>query len=126
VGAGADDEALGQLVDRRREVGERDPVPVVPPPAAHDPAGEDDGLPPLRRRAGGRLLGRWLALASACEEAGLEGLFSSDHYLATIGAEERGGLDAWARLVWLDVKASSQTDARGRFFEEGLGRPWPT
>ncbi len=41
---------------------------------------------------------QWLALAQACEEHGLEGLFRSDHYLSVSGRLERGSLDAWATL----------------------------
>lgn len=39
---------------------------------------------------------QWLALARACEEHGLEGLFRSDHYVSVLGEEDRGSLDAWA------------------------------
>jgi F420-dependent oxidoreductase-like protein len=39
----------------------------------------------------------WIALAEACEESGLEGLFRSDHYLG-IGDRGGGSLDAWATL----------------------------
>jgi F420-dependent oxidoreductase-like protein len=42
----------------------------------------------------------WIALARACEESGLEGLFRSDHYLG-IGDGGRGSLDAWATLAAL-------------------------
>jgi F420-dependent oxidoreductase-like protein len=38
----------------------------------------------------------WVALARACDEAGLDGLFRSDHY--TSGADEPGALDAWVTL----------------------------
>src|ERR671918_1305912 len=41
---------------------------------------------------------QWVALARACEEHGLEGLFRSDHYLSVSGRLERGSLDAWATL----------------------------
>ena len=43
---------------------------------------------------------QWLALASACEESGIEGLFRSDHYLSVFRAETggRGSLDAWATI----------------------------
>jgi len=43
---------------------------------------------------------QWLALASACEESGIEGLFRSDHYLSVFRAEQggRGSLDAWATI----------------------------
>jgi len=40
---------------------------------------------------------QWLALAHACESAGLEGLFRSDHYSAII-RPVAGALDAWATL----------------------------
>jgi F420-dependent oxidoreductase-like protein len=43
----------------------------------------------------------WVALAHVCEEAGLAGLFRSDHYASTIGSEIRGGLDAWTTLAAL-------------------------
>jgi alkanesulfonate monooxygenase SsuD/methylene tetrahydromethanopterin reductase-like flavin-dependent oxidoreductase (luciferase family) len=39
----------------------------------------------------------WLALARACEEFGLEGLFRSDHYTGFHGGDG-GSLDAWATL----------------------------
>jgi F420-dependent oxidoreductase-like protein len=42
---------------------------------------------------------QWAALARACDEAGLDGLFRSDHYAST-GAEP-GALDAWATLAAL-------------------------
>lgn len=44
--------------------------------------------------------GEWLALARACEESGLEGLFRSDHYGGVLGPG-RGSLDAWATLAAL-------------------------
>ena len=40
----------------------------------------------------------WVALAAACEESGLEGLFRSDHYLSVMGQTGRGSLDAWATI----------------------------
>jgi F420-dependent oxidoreductase-like protein len=40
----------------------------------------------------------WLALGRVCEEAGLAGLFRSDHYASTVGGDVRGGLDAWTTL----------------------------
>ncbi len=42
----------------------------------------------------------WLALARACEEHGLEGLFRSDHYSAIV-RPLAGSLDAWATLAAL-------------------------
>ena len=46
---------------------------------------------------------QWLALANACEESGLEGLFRSDHYLSVFGVRDRSSLDAWATLAALAV-----------------------
>jgi alkanesulfonate monooxygenase SsuD/methylene tetrahydromethanopterin reductase-like flavin-dependent oxidoreductase (luciferase family) len=45
----------------------------------------------------------WVALAGACEETGIDGLFRSDHYLSVFGRDERGSLDAWATLSALAV-----------------------
>ena len=44
---------------------------------------------------------RWVALALACEEHGLDGLFRSDHYLSVFTDPARGSLDAWATLAGL-------------------------
>ncbi len=44
---------------------------------------------------------QWVALAGSCEEAGLEGLFRSDHYLSVVGQVDRGSLDAWATVAAL-------------------------
>ena len=44
---------------------------------------------------------QWVALARACEEHGLEGLFRSDHYTSVFGIEDRGSLDAWTTLAGL-------------------------
>jgi F420-dependent oxidoreductase-like protein len=44
---------------------------------------------------------QWLAIARACEDSGLEGLFRSDHYLSVMGHTERGSLDAWSTLAGL-------------------------
>ena len=44
---------------------------------------------------------QWVALALACEQHGLEGLFRSDHYVSVTGREERGSLDAWTTLAAL-------------------------
>jgi F420-dependent oxidoreductase-like protein len=49
---------------------------------------------------------QWLALAGACEEHGLEGLFRSDHYLSVMGMPERGSLDAWTTLAALAARTS--------------------
>ncbi len=42
---------------------------------------------------------QWAAIARACDEVGLDGLFRSDHY--TSMGEEPGALDAWATLAAL-------------------------
>jgi alkanesulfonate monooxygenase SsuD/methylene tetrahydromethanopterin reductase-like flavin-dependent oxidoreductase (luciferase family) len=47
---------------------------------------------------------QWLALARACEESGLEGLFRSDHYLSIVRGGEAGSLDAWATLAALAAR----------------------
>jgi F420-dependent oxidoreductase-like protein len=49
---------------------------------------------------------QWLALAGACEEHGLEGLFRSDHYESVMGMRERGSLDAWTTLAALAARTS--------------------
>lgn len=46
----------------------------------------------------------WLALALACEEHGLDGLFRSDHYLSVRGRRDLGSLDAWATLAALAAR----------------------
>jgi F420-dependent oxidoreductase-like protein len=48
---------------------------------------------------------QWLALARAAEEAGLEGLFRSDHYSAIV-ASSAGALDAWTTLAGLAAATS--------------------
>jgi alkanesulfonate monooxygenase SsuD/methylene tetrahydromethanopterin reductase-like flavin-dependent oxidoreductase (luciferase family) len=47
---------------------------------------------------------QWLALAEACERAGLEGLFRSDHYLSILRGGEVGALDAWTTLAGLAAR----------------------
>jgi F420-dependent oxidoreductase-like protein len=44
---------------------------------------------------------QWVALARACEETGIEGLFRSDHYRSVFEVAGRGSLDAWATLAGL-------------------------
>jgi alkanesulfonate monooxygenase SsuD/methylene tetrahydromethanopterin reductase-like flavin-dependent oxidoreductase (luciferase family) len=44
---------------------------------------------------------QWVALARATEEAGLEGLFRSDHYRSIGRGDPAGSLDAWATLAGL-------------------------
>ncbi len=46
----------------------------------------------------------WLALADACERAGFDGLFRSDHYLSVIGRRERASHDAIATLAALAAR----------------------
>ena len=48
----------------------------------------------------------WCRLADACETAGLEGLFRSDHYLSVSGYTQRGALDAWTTLAGLAARTS--------------------
>jgi F420-dependent oxidoreductase-like protein len=43
----------------------------------------------------------WVALARACEDHGLEGLFRSDHYQSVFDVSGCGSLDAWATLAGL-------------------------
>jgi F420-dependent oxidoreductase-like protein len=45
----------------------------------------------------------WVALAGACEEHGLEGLFRSDHYSSIFSAAGADALDAWATLAALSA-----------------------
>lgn len=47
---------------------------------------------------------QWVAIASACERAGIEALFRSDHYTSVFGRLERGSLDAWATLAGLAAR----------------------
>src|SRR5215211_8670075 len=47
---------------------------------------------------------QWLALATACEEAGLDGLFRSDHYLSIVRGGDAGSLDAWSTLAALAAR----------------------
>jgi F420-dependent oxidoreductase-like protein len=49
---------------------------------------------------------QWLALADACEQHGLEGLFRSDHYASVMGVAGRGSLDAWATLSALAARTA--------------------
>jgi F420-dependent oxidoreductase-like protein len=44
---------------------------------------------------------QWVALARACEDHGLQGLFRSDHYLSFDDPRERGALDAWTTIAAL-------------------------
>jgi alkanesulfonate monooxygenase SsuD/methylene tetrahydromethanopterin reductase-like flavin-dependent oxidoreductase (luciferase family) len=47
----------------------------------------------------------WVALASACEEHGVEALFRSDHYISWFD-ESRHVLDAWATLAGLAARTT--------------------
>jgi F420-dependent oxidoreductase-like protein len=49
---------------------------------------------------------QWLALAGAAEEAGLEALFRSDHYLSLDRPRDKGSLDAWTTLAGLAARTS--------------------
>src|SRR6266705_4680873 len=44
---------------------------------------------------------QWVALAEAAEQAGLDGLFRSDHYRSIVRGDPAGSLDAWATLAGL-------------------------
>jgi len=44
---------------------------------------------------------QWVALAGAAEDAGLDGLFRSDHYRSIGRGDPAGSLDAWATLAGL-------------------------
>ena len=44
---------------------------------------------------------QWRALAAACEEHGLDGLFRSDHYYAQRADADLGSLDAWGTICAL-------------------------
>ena len=47
----------------------------------------------------------WVALASACEEHGVEALFRSDHYISWFD-ESRRVLDAWATIAGLAARTT--------------------
>jgi alkanesulfonate monooxygenase SsuD/methylene tetrahydromethanopterin reductase-like flavin-dependent oxidoreductase (luciferase family) len=47
----------------------------------------------------------WVALASACEEHGVEALFRSDHYISFVD-ESRHVLDAWATIAGLAARTT--------------------
>jgi alkanesulfonate monooxygenase SsuD/methylene tetrahydromethanopterin reductase-like flavin-dependent oxidoreductase (luciferase family) len=49
----------------------------------------------------------WLALAQAAEDAGLDGLFRSDHYRAIGRGDPAGSLDAWTTLAALAARTST-------------------
>lgn len=49
----------------------------------------------------------WLALASACEQHGIETLFRSDHYISVDDRRERGSLDAWGTICALAAATST-------------------
>ena len=48
----------------------------------------------------------WVALADAAERAGLDALFTSDHYLSGGGRVGRQSMDAWTTLAALAVRTS--------------------
>jgi alkanesulfonate monooxygenase SsuD/methylene tetrahydromethanopterin reductase-like flavin-dependent oxidoreductase (luciferase family) len=47
---------------------------------------------------------QWLELAQTAEDAGLEGLFRSDHYRSIVRPEPAGSLDAWTTLAALGAR----------------------
>jgi F420-dependent oxidoreductase-like protein len=47
---------------------------------------------------------QWVALASACEENGIEALFRSDHYLSVDDRRDLGALDAWTTIAALAAR----------------------
>ena len=47
----------------------------------------------------------WVALASACEEHGVEALFRSDHYISG-SDEQRPALDAWTTIAGLAARTT--------------------
>jgi alkanesulfonate monooxygenase SsuD/methylene tetrahydromethanopterin reductase-like flavin-dependent oxidoreductase (luciferase family) len=47
---------------------------------------------------------QWVALAEATEDAGLEGLFRSDHYRSILNEDPAGSLDAWTTLAGLAAR----------------------
>jgi F420-dependent oxidoreductase-like protein len=49
----------------------------------------------------------WVALAQTAEQAGIEALFRSDHYLSDQDASGHGSLDAWATLIALAAITST-------------------
>jgi alkanesulfonate monooxygenase SsuD/methylene tetrahydromethanopterin reductase-like flavin-dependent oxidoreductase (luciferase family) len=51
--------------------------------------------------------GHWLALATAAEDAGLDGLFRSDHYRSIGRGDPAGSLDAWTTLAALAGKTTT-------------------
>ena len=50
---------------------------------------------------------QWVALADACERAGIEALFRSDHYLSGSFPHERAAHDAWTTLAGLAARTST-------------------
>jgi len=51
--------------------------------------------------------GHWLALATAAEDAGLDGLFRSDHYRSIGRGDPAGSLDAWTTIAALAARTST-------------------
>jgi alkanesulfonate monooxygenase SsuD/methylene tetrahydromethanopterin reductase-like flavin-dependent oxidoreductase (luciferase family) len=49
---------------------------------------------------------QWVALASACEEHGVEALFRSDHYISGFD-EDRHVLDAWTTIAGLAARTTT-------------------
>jgi alkanesulfonate monooxygenase SsuD/methylene tetrahydromethanopterin reductase-like flavin-dependent oxidoreductase (luciferase family) len=49
----------------------------------------------------------WLALATAADDAGLDGLFRSDHYRSIGRGDPAGSLDAWTTLAALAARTTT-------------------
>lgn len=49
----------------------------------------------------------WVSLAGACERAGIETLFRSDHYASGIAQRERSAHDAWTILAGLAARTTT-------------------
>jgi F420-dependent oxidoreductase-like protein len=49
---------------------------------------------------------QWVALADACERAGIEALFRSDHYLSFSNPHERTAHDAWTTIAGLAARTT--------------------
>ena len=54
----------------------------------------------------------WVAIASACEEHGVEALFRSDHYISWFD-ESRHVLDAWSTLAGLAARTTRLEPSAG-------------
>ena len=64
----------------------------------------------------------WQAIAAACQDNGLEGLFTSDHYMPIVTDDDRGALS-----VGIDVRRDAAHDVFNgrRSFSPGTGSEDP-